>query len=159
MLGDGQGQVDRRWQPLLQSACRTGREFSQAWAVLQREATQCAEYLGQDLVGTLSVAVEGAGDGSVDGSTRKAVVQQREELRGTVLKVALTRLTDLNARPVSAWPNRDKLSSSWLQCLPGPDGLGSQAFTEALASLLCLPSPACQDRVGAAVGRTTVDTG
>ena len=55
--------------------------------------------------------MEGAGEGSVDGSTRKAVVQQREELR-TVIKVALTRLTDIGARPVSAWPNRDKLSSS-----------------------------------------------
>ena len=93
----------------------------------------------------------------MDGSTRKAVVQQREELRGTVLKVALSRMTDLNTRPVFAWPNRDKLSSSWLQCLPGPDGMGSHAFSEAIASLLCMPSPACQDRVGAVVGRRTVD--
>ena len=71
--------------------------------------------------------------------------------------MALSRLADTNLRPVNAWPNRDKLSSSWLQCLPGPDGLGSQAFTEALAMLLCMPSPACQDRVGAPVGRSTVD--
>ena len=60
-------------------------------------------------------------------------------------------------KPVRAWANRDKLSSSWLQCLPGPDGLNNQAFSEAMALLLCLPSPACRDRVGARVGRRTVD--
>ena len=157
VLGDGQGQENIRWRQLLQSGCRTGREFSEAWAVLQHEARQCTEYLGQELGGALAVAVEGVGEGSVDGSTRRAVIQQREELRGSVMKVALSRLTDTNLRPVYAWPNRDKLSSSWLQCLPGPDGLGSQAFTEALAMLLCMPSPACQDRVGAPVGRSTVD--
>ena len=53
---------------------------------LQRDATQCAEYLGQDLGGPLSVPVEGAGEGAVDGSTRKKLIQQREELRGAVLK-------------------------------------------------------------------------
>ena len=88
-----------------------------------------------------------AGKGSVDGSIHKAVVQQKEELRRTVLKVALSRMSELNIRPVNAWPNRDKLSSSWLQCLPGPDGMGSQAFSEGIASLLCMPSQACQDRV------------
>ena len=158
VIGDGQGQVDRRWKPLLDSGCRTGRELALAWSDLQREATQCADYLGQDLGGALSVQVEGAGEGAVDGSTRKKVVQQREELRGTVLKVALSRLPDISLRPVSAWPNRDKLTSSWLQCLPGPDGLSNQAFSEALALLLCMPSPACQDRVGATVGKSTVDT-
>ena len=157
VIGDGQGQVDRRWQPLLQSGCRTGRELLNAWSLLQREATESAEYLGLELSGVLAVPVEGAGEGSVDGGTRKLVVQQREELRGAVLKVALTRITDVTLRPVTAWPNRDKLSSSWLQCLPGPDGLECQAFSEALALLLCMPSPACQDRVGAPVGRSTVD--
>ena len=51
----------------------------------------------------------------------------------------------------------DKLSSSWLQCLPGPDGLSSEAFSEAMALLLCMPSPACKDRIGAGVGKKTVD--
>ena len=157
VLGGGQEQADRRWFPLLQSGCRTGVELSQAWSLLQREATQCAEYLGQELVGPLAVPVEGVGEGAVDGRTRKLVVQDREELRGAVMKVALSRLPDQQLRPVTAWPNRDKLSASWLQCLPGPEGLGSPAFSEALALLLCMPSPACQERVGAPVGRTTVD--
>ena len=58
------------------------------------------------------------------------------------MKVALSRLPDQNLRPVTAWPNRDKLSASWLQCLPGPEGLGSPAFSEALALLLCSACPA-----------------
>ena len=78
VLGDGQGQVDKRWRPLLQSGCRTGRELTQAWGVLQGEARQCAEYLEQDLAGALAVPLEGVGEGSVDGSTRRTVVQQRE---------------------------------------------------------------------------------
>ena len=157
VVGDGQGQVSNRWQPLLNLGCRTGSELAHALALLQREATECAGYLAQDIVGALAVPVEGAGEGSVDGSTRRSIVQQREELRGAVLKVSLTRLTDVTLRPVTAWPNRDKLTTSWLQCLPGPDGLESQAFSEALALILCMPSPGCQDRVGAPVGKSTVD--
>ena len=118
---------------------------------------QCVAFLGQDLEGHLAVAVEGVGQGSVDGSTRRSVTQQREELRGAVLEEALARHNNLSQRPVLAWANRDKLSSAWLQCLPGPEGLPNQAFTEALSSLLCMPSPACRDRVGASVGRRTVD--
>ena len=157
VVGDGDGQENLRWQTLLRSGCRTGRELEQSWHVLQREAQQCAQYLGQELESHLAVEVEGAGQGSVDGSTRKKITQQREELRGAVLKEALVRHTNVTLRPVLAWANRDKLSSSWLQCLPGPEGLTKQAFTEALSSLLCMPSPACRDRVGASVGKKTVD--
>ena len=105
----------------------------------------------------MNTPVEGAGEGANDGSTRRKVVQQREELRGAVLKEALTRLPNQRLRPVMAWNNRDKLATAWLQCLPGPDGLNNQAFSEALSLALCMPSPACQDRVGAQVGRSVVD--
>ena len=77
VVGDGQGQASNRWQPLLNSGCRTGRELAHVWALLQREATECAGYLAQDLE-ALAVSVEGAGEGSVDGSTRRSIVQQRE---------------------------------------------------------------------------------
>ena len=60
----------------------------------QREARQCTAYLGQKLDGHPAVPEEGVGEGSVDGSTRRAVVQQREELRRAVLKVGLSRLSD-----------------------------------------------------------------
>ena len=51
-----------------------------------------------------------------------------------------------------AWRNRDKLATAWLHCLPGPGGLNNPAFSEALALALCMPSPACKDRVGYSVG-------
>ena len=62
-------------------------------------------------------------------------------------------------RPVWAWLQRDKLSSAWLQALPGPDSsLTSGEFAEAAAAALCLPSPACVDKVGQTVkGRVVVD--
>ena len=157
VLGDWTGQNGTRWQPLLQSGCRTGRELAASWETLQSEARQCSTFLDQELEGHLAVEVGGIGGGSVDGSTRRAVVQQREEIRGAVLKEALVRMDNSTLKPVRAWANRDKLSSSWLQCLPGPDGLSSQAFSEAMALLLCMPSPACTDRIGAKVGRKTVD--
>ena len=157
VLGDGQGTSLTRWQPLIRSGCRTGQELVSAWSQLQEEARQCAAYLGQELVSPLSSPVECAGDGSSDGSTRRKVVQQREELRGSVLKEAMARIPNKKLRPCIAWSNRDKLSTAWLQCLPGPNGLNNQAFSEALALALCMPSPACQDRVGAQVGRSVVD--
>ena len=101
--------------------------------------------------------MEGAGQGAVDGSTRKKVVEQREELRGAVLTEAMSRLDNPQLRPICAWLNRDKLASAWLLCLPGPNGLSSQVFTEAMALTLRMPRPACKDRVGAQVGRKTVD--
>ena len=44
VIGEGQGQVDRRWKPLHDSGCRV---LTQVWSDLQREATQCADYLGK----------------------------------------------------------------------------------------------------------------
>ena len=117
-----------------------------------------ATFLGQDLEGPLAMTVEGAGDGSVNGSTRKKVTEQREKLRGSVIGEALKKHPDQKARPVLVWPQLDKLSSAWLLSLPGPHtGLPTSLFSEAVCSHLCLPSPACRDRVGERVGRSVVD--
>ena len=47
----------------------------------------------------------------------------------------------------------EKLSSSWLHYLPGPNGpidieLDNTEFSEAMALTLCMPIPDCQERVG-----------
>ena len=54
VLGDGAGLESMRWQQLLQSGCRTGRELRMAWQTLQAEARQCTQYLGQELDGHLA---------------------------------------------------------------------------------------------------------
>ena len=158
ILGDFTGNIQTMWEPLIKSGCRTGREFLQSWEVLRKEATQGTEYLGIELQHPLLADAEGAGEGSTDGSTRKKVVQQREEIRGAILAEALKREQDQKHRAVTAWENRDKLSTAWLLCLPGPDGLNNTAFAEALAISLCMPSPSCKERVGAKVGRRVVDS-
>ena len=57
-----------------------------------------------------------------------------------------------------SWSQRDKLSSAWLLALPAGDTcLSSPVFAEAAAALLCLPSPACADRIGCEVGKRRVD--
>ena len=59
---------------------------------------------------------------------------------------------------LSGIKERDKLTTAFLLGLPGPrHGLSSQVFAESLATLLAMPSPACQDRVGEKIGRSRVD--
>ena len=47
VIGDIRGSEEGvRWQALLQSGTRTGREFERSWERLQQEARQCVAYLG-----------------------------------------------------------------------------------------------------------------
>ena len=117
-----------------------------------------SDFLGANFEPPLAVEAEALGEGSTDGSTRKKVVEQREILRGSVLTKVLENYADQSARPVWAWPQMDKLSSAWLLSLPGPqNGMSSAIFSEAMCMHLCLPSPACRDRVGEKIGRAKVD--
>jgi hypothetical protein len=109
---------------------------------LRVEASQCYNFLGQDLQGALASTVESAGAGSTIG-LRRAVTQQREALRHDVITMALSQHPDREARPVFVFQNFDKMSGAWLLGSPGArNGLSSPVFAEALASHLCLPSPA-----------------
>ena len=157
-LVGAEGDVQKRWQPLIESGCRTGIELVRAWDILEREAKGMADFLGQEVEGVMAVTVDGVGEGRTDGSTRKKLVEQREKTRGLVLGKALEQHPDQRARPVLVWPQLDKLSSAWLLAFPGPhSGLPSTVFSEAVCGHLCLPSPACRDRLGERVGKTVVD--
>ena len=79
-------------------------ELARAWDLLQGEAKGMAVFLGEELDGSLAVPVIGMGDGSVNGSTRKKVTEQREKLRGSVIGKGLGLHHDSLARPVLAWP-------------------------------------------------------
>ena len=104
------------------------------------------------------MAAEKAGHENTDGSTRSALVQQRQGVRHQVLTMALERHGDREARPVTVFQNFDKISGAWLLALPGPDtGLSTPAFCEAMAAHLCLPSPAVT--AGGWVGKNTVRGG
>ena len=86
-------------------------------------------------------------------------MEAMERTRSLVLSKSLQIHRPQKARHVWAWRQMDKISSAWLLALPGPDtSLTSAEFSEAAASSLCLPSPACAGRVGEVVrGRTKVD--
>ena len=147
-----------RWQTLIQSGSRTGKEFAHSWNSLKEEVDNCYAFLSKDnSLSPLKDGVEAAGQGREDGGTRRVVVQHREELREAVLRETLSRQQRSNNRPLMAWTNRDKLSTPWLQCLPGPEGFSNAEFSEAMALVLCMPSPACKDRVGEKVGKAVVD--
>ena len=49
------------------------------------------------------------------------------------------------------------MSTAWLLCLPGANGLSSAQFSEAMSSLLCSPSPASLPRLGERIGKSRVD--
>ena len=99
-LGGDNVNTAERWRPLLQAGGRTATEFAAAWEVLKKEATEMSEYLEEELTGALALPVEGAGDGSTDGSTRKAVVSQLENLRHKVLNKSLKEWPVRTDRPV-----------------------------------------------------------
>ena len=79
-------------------------------------AKEMSEFLGDELVGPLSVPADGAGEDSTDGGSRKLVVNQLESLRLKVLTKSLIEQQDRSARQVWSWPNRDKLQH--LGCYP-----------------------------------------
>ena len=83
---------------------RTAREFQESWSGLK-----LAAYLDKELTSPMSGDVVGAGDSSTDGSTRRKSVQQRETLRHQVLEKALKEHPDKSARPVTVFPNFDKI--------------------------------------------------
>jgi hypothetical protein len=62
------------------------------------------------------------------------------------------------ARPLCSMAQRDKLTTAWLLSLPGgQSSLTTPIFREGMAMALCLPSPACKDRVGERIGGAKVD--
>ena len=155
MVGETSGD---RWAPLIESGCRTGRELERLWERQQGVVRECCTYLGEEFEGPFSTPVVEVGEGSVDGSTRSRLGEAREKLMGRVLQRALLLHPDQTTYPVSSWKERDKLSTAWLMSLPGPHyGIASPAFSEALATLLCAPSPACSTRLGMKIGRARVD--
>ena len=82
------------------------------------------------------------------------MTHQQEELRSKALTEALIHHPDRMARPVTVFPNFDKLSGAWILALPTPTtGLAGSLFSEAMAAHLCLPSPAIREWVGQTVGR------
>ena len=150
--------TDTRWRIMFGSGCRVGHEYEQAWNTMRQEAEQGAAYLEEELEGQLAARAVGAGIGSTTGATRKAVVEQREMMRGKVLSKCLKEYLNRRARPAWSWPQRDKLSSQWLLALPAPGSdMSSAVFAEAFASHLCLPSPVCEGRLGEKLCRATVD--
>ena len=152
VVGSMEGQ--QRWTEFLAAGSHTSVEFREAWAALRQEAAGTWDFLGVEPIGALSVPAEEVGGGSVDGSTRTRLVQQRESMRHQLLTLALERHQDRNARPATVFQNisDDKCAGSWLLAIPSPAlSMSSRVFREALSSHLCLPSP--ELREGGWVGR------
>ena len=147
-----------RWRPLLESGLRTGEELRRAWYTLKQRGSEMATYLGEELEGALAQTVEGAGEGSRDGNTRMAVVEQLEGLTLACLEKNISEWRDRSARPVGLVQQRDKMTTTWLLSHPTPHySLSSPIFQEGLAMALALPSPACRDRLGEVLGDRRVD--
>ena len=155
LLGDLHSRFDdTRWVRLFASGARTGRELEEAWLGMQEEARQACTYLGLGLQGPLAAPVVGLGEGCTTGHTRALVVEQREELRGKVLSQALREHPDQAARPVWVYPQLDKMSQAWILATPSAHThLPPPVFREHMAAHLCLPSPACEAKLGQPVGQ------
>ena len=147
-----------QWRPLLESGLRTGEELRRAWDKLQHRGSQMAIYLGEEFEGALAQPVEGAGEGSRDGNTRMAVVEQLGSLTLACLEKNINEWRDRSARPVGLIQQRDKMTTTWLLSHPTPNySLSTPIFQEGLAMALALPSPACRDSLGEVLGDRRVD--
>ena len=146
---------------MLRSGCREGIELRRLWTSLQEEERQAATWLEQDMQENLGQRVADVGGSSRDGSTRGKVAEERDKTWANLVKKGLEMhpIQNRSNRPVWSWLQRDKLSAAWLQALPGPETtLTSAEFSEAAAMSLCLPSPACADRIGQVIrGAQVVD--
>ena len=147
VLGDMQ-QSASRWEGMVTSGCRTGVEFGASWNTLRQEAIESSQFVNKELDGLLSADVRGAGDGSVDGSTRRKITTWLEDTRTAVLVKALEALPDQSARPAWVHPQLDKLSQGWILSLPDHHGFSQAEFSETVARFMCLPSPCCQAKLG-----------
>ena len=146
--------TETRWQTLLESGCPEGIELAHAWDKLQSEARSAANWLDIEIPDIFSTNSEGIGHGSVTGATRGKVVSALEVLRANVLGKALDEVRPKSTRAAWAWRQMDKVSSAWRLALPGHDTqLDNSEFSEAAATALCLPSPACTGRLGEVVRR------
>ena len=152
---------ENRWRVMLASGCREGEELRRVWNLMKTEEQQAAAWLDVEVQENLSVQVESVGGTSCDGSTRGKVSEERDKTWANLIKKGLQNhpKQDRTNRPVWSWLQRDKLSSAWLQALPGPDtSLTSAEFSEAAAAALCIPSPACGEKLGQVIrGRQVVD--
>ena len=150
-----------RWRVMLASDCKEGKELRRLWRILQEEERQAATWLEIDMQENLGQRVGEVGGESRDGSTRGKVAEERDITWAKLVRKGLEMhpKQDRTNRPVWSWLQRDKLSAAWLQALPGPDtSLTSAEFSEAAAASLCLPSPACADRLGQVIrGAQVVD--
>ena len=150
-----------RWRVMLASDCKEGKELRRLWRILQEEERQAATWLEIDMQENLGQRVGEVGGESRDGSTRGKIAEERDITWAKLVRKGLEMhpKQDRTNRPVWSWLQRDKLSAAWLQALPGPDtSLTSAEFSEAAAASLCLPSPACADRLGQVIrGAQVVD--
>ena len=103
LVGDRE---EARYEPLIQSNCRTGVELAEAWARLQGEGRAACELLGREFEGPLSVPVAGIGEGSTTGATRKLLSRAREELRLALFERSLTLQRDKTLRGLKSWKER-----------------------------------------------------
>ena len=140
---------------MLEHGGRMGEEFLQSWGKMRLEAAETARWLEEELEGPLAIHAQNAGEGSTTGATRGMVMEQLEQQRGKLLNKGLEIYHDQEARPCWSWPDRGKQTSAWLLTLTGLTG---PEFTEAAATQLCLPSPACASRIGEIIrGRKRID--
>ena len=131
-----------RWRVLLQSGFIEGIELTRWWDRIQEMATEGSTFLGEPSDPLLSSSLEGLGGGSVTGVTRGQVVEDRDTLKSRLLTKALQLHRPGRDRHAWAWKQRDKLSSSWLLCLPGgSETLTNEEFSTTAALNLCVPPP------------------
>ena len=132
---------------MFSSGSREGEDLRRAWNSLQEEERQAAHWLEVGMQDNLSGGVEEVGgvscDGSTGGNCQRSETSTELELSKKDLRCILARIEQTDRFGLVS-----KGTSCQLQALPSPDtSLSSDEFSGAAAVVLCLPSPACSDRL------------
>ena len=138
-----------RFTSFVESDVVAGLEMKKAWEKMQKEDQEACGWLDEQYGGPLVQEVAGAGEGSSSGKIRGQIMERREGLRLKILLKGLKEHPDQTWRPVWSLPERDKLSSAWVLCLPSAHlAMTPSEFSQVFSNHLLLPSPVCANRVG-----------
>ena len=72
---------ESRWRKVLTSGTREALELKRSWDTLSMEAREAAAWLNKEIEDVFKTPLEGIGDGSVTGDTRRKIVDARERCR------------------------------------------------------------------------------
>ena len=122
------------WSDFLASNSRTSSRFAHSWGNGNWRLPLVLRFLDR-LGRSFDIGFRGCWWGFSGWQHKKEGDQSNRWLRHEILSKALKHHSDRQARPVTVFPNFEKLSGAWILAFPNPysgSGLSSKVFSESM---------------------------